>query len=253
MPATAMKLLGMLSEGDTSLSNLSDVAVTEVGLSTALLRRVNSASMGLDRRVVSVADAILLLGFTQTRCIVLATGVSVIAQKKMPLYGLPAGMFTSHSEIVAQATMWIARTAQFADLGLAYSAGLLHDIGKIVLSGIASQSQLEPEAIALEMDRSQCGMLEAEETLFGATHAQVGKQLSDLWSLPASLGSAIDLHHDLSLDEAAHELPYFLAVANCLAVQVDPSYPRLSDAGSLQVPEWVDVDEIARLALASPR
>ena len=79
MPATAMQLLNLLANADVSLQKLSDVAVRDVGVSTALLRCANSATFGLRGTIGSITDAIRVIGTAQTRMVVLASGVSQVA------------------------------------------------------------------------------------------------------------------------------------------------------------------------------
>ncbi len=245
MPGTAMKLLQLLSQPDVSISKLATLAGTDVGLTSALLRRANSTVFSFSRSIGAVDEAIKVIGLTQTRSIVLASGVSEIAQRAMPLYELPAGAFIAHCEAAAQATALAAAQAGVPDIGLAYSAGLLHDLGKIILSGFVRQMEIPECSLRLIMDERKCSMLDAELRLFGATHAQVGKQLADLWALPSDLALAIAQHHDPHAAYPARDLAYCLILGNALAGRCNPEYPRLSNASELEFPAWLDAAAIA--------
>ncbi len=85
MPGTAIKLLQLLSLPDVSIKKVAALAGTDVGLTSALLRRANSAVFSFSRSIGAVDEAIKVIGLTQTRSIVLASGVSEIAQRAMPL------------------------------------------------------------------------------------------------------------------------------------------------------------------------
>ena len=249
MPATAMQLLNLLANADVSLQKLADVAVRDVGVSTALLRCANSATFGLRGTIGSITDAIRVIGTAQTRMVVLASGVSQIAMREMPIYQLPAGAFTAHSELVANATMTVARSAGMSNIGLAYATGLLHDLGKVVLSGLALSSEPRPANLAAEMAARGCSLLEAEEAMFGADHARVGKQLAELWALPPELADAVGRHHEAQEATPDNMLGYSVMLGNAVAGIVDPSYPRLSDARDMPIPEWLDLDKVCEAAL----
>ncbi len=161
-----------------------------------------------------------------------------------PSNELPAGAFTAHCEAVAQATVRAAAQAKMPDVGLAYSAGLLHDLGKIILSGLVRQLEIPECSLRLIMRESNCSMPEAELRLFGATHAQVGKQLADLWSLPSDLALAIAQHHEPPAEQPGRDLAYCLMLGNALAGRCNPEYPRLSKASELEFPAWLDTAAI---------
>ena len=249
MPATAMQLLNLLANADVSLQKLSDVAVRDVGVSTALLRCANSATFGMRGTIGSIADAIRVIGTAQTRMVVLASGVSQVAQREMPIYELPAGAFTAHSELVANATMTVARLAGMSNTGLAYSTGLLHDLGKVVLSGLALASDSRPSSLAVEMEARGFTLLEAEEAMFGANHAHVGKQLAELWALPPELADAVGRHHEPQEATPECTLAYSAMLGNVVAGIIDPTYPRLSAAADVPMPDWLDLDQVCAAAL----
>lgn len=250
LPDTAMQLIGLLNDPEVSLRKVADVAVRDVGISASLLRMANSPLFGLRGKVGSISDAIRVIGTAQARLLVLASGVSHIGQREMPLYALGAGAFMKHSELVATLTMTIAHEAGYANIGLAYSAGLLHDLGKAVLNSLAQQQfgRGEVPSLSVVMQSKGCGLTEAELALLGGDHAEVGRQLCELWSLPAELAMTIAGHH-LPLEEAQHDLlTYSLILANVAAGVIDAEYPRLSDAGSTQLPEWLNMEKLTMAA-----
>jgi HD-like signal output (HDOD) protein len=248
LPATAIQMLNLLADPEVSLRRLSDVAVRDVGIASALLRCANSATFGLRGMIGSVVDAIRVIGTAQTRMLVLASGVAHIAQREMPIYGLPAGSFTRHSELAANIAMSVARGAGFSNIGIAYSGGLLHDLGKVVLSSLALQSEQRHGPLKQEMEDRQCGLLEAEEALYGVDHASVGRQLAELWSLPADMADAIGRHHQPLEKTEEGTLAYCVLVSNGLAGLLDRDYPRLSDASSIELPGWLDIDRVCEAA-----
>lgn len=249
LPDTAMQLIGLLNDPDVSLRRVADIAVRDVGISASLLRMANSPLFGLRGKVGSISDAIRVIGTAQARLLVLASGVSHVGQRELPLYGLEAGAFIKHSELVATLTMTIAHEAGYSNIGLAYSAGLLHDLGKVVLNGLAQQRFGRDETASLTSQMgAHRGLLETEFALFGGDHTQVGHQICGLWSLPQELAVSIDGHHLPLPEEPEDLLTYCLSVANTAAGLVDPEYPRLSTANSSILPAWLDMEKVSTAA-----
>lgn len=241
LPDTAMRLLALLDDPDVPLREISNVAVRDVGISATMLRMANSSMFGLRGRVGSISDALRVIGTAQARLLVLASGISQIAQKELPLYSLAAGSFMRHSELVANLTMYTTTEARYPNMGIAYSAGLLHDIGKIVINSLARQ-QGTVRSFEATMRERGCSLLEAEVALCGSDHAQVGRQLGELWSLPAELSQAIALHHGAPAKDDL--LSWSVIIANGVASAVDPKYPAINHAGELPQTDLVDVAKI---------
>ncbi|MGH2388916.1 MAG: HDOD domain-containing protein [Chloroflexota bacterium] len=241
LPDTAIQLLSLLNDPEVSLRKVADLAVRDVGISAALLRMANSAVFGLRGKVGNISDALRVIGTSQARLLVLASGVAQTAQRELPLYGLPANGFMRHSELTANLTMVVALEAHYPNIGLAYSAGLLHDLGKVILNGLAVKqaegTRIVP--IADMMRTRKLTLLEAETVLFGADHAEVTCQLAELWSLPEELGAAIAVHHHPVQADPNNMLPYCLMLSNGLAAEIDPSYLQLSEQQDTTLPNWL--------------
>lgn len=227
LPDTAMRLLALLDDPDVPLRDIANVAVRDVGISATMLRMANSSMFGLRGRVGSISDALRIIGTAQARLLVLASGISQAGAKELPLYGLGSGSFMKHSELVANLAMYVAKEVSYPNMGNAYSAGLLHDIGKIVINGLAQQHGAGSDALTRVMQQQGCTMAEAEREVYGGDHAQIGRQLGELWSLPPDLSQAIALHHAVPPQNAENLLPWCVIIANAVAANADPAYPAL--------------------------
>jgi HD-like signal output (HDOD) protein len=140
--------------------------------------------------------------------------------------------------------MYVAHEVSYSNMGNAYSAGLLHDIGKIVINGLALQ-QGSGRSGTLEtiMRERGCTLIDAEREVYGGDHAQIGRQLGELWALPAELSQAIALHHSTPPENTEHLLPWCVAIANAVAGMVDPDYPVL-DRVEAPATTLVDLDRV---------
>lgn len=251
LPDTAMRLLALLDDPDVPLREIASVAARDVGLSATMLRMANSSMFGLRGRVGSISDALRVVGTAQARLLVLASGISQAAQREMTQYGLGAGQFMRHSELVANLTMYVGYELRYTNVGIAYSAGLLHDIGKIVINGLLQQQgqgQERGSTIAAEIQSRRCTVLEAEEALCGANHAQIGKQLGEMWALPADLTLAIAMHHDDAAALAEQTLAWCVMVANSVAGSIDETYPAFLRAPEIPPTDRVDLAKVLAAA-----
>ncbi len=227
LPATAVQLLALLDDADASLRKIADVAARDVGIAAAILRMANSPVFGVRGRVGNIGEALRLIGTAQARLIVLTWGVASAGQKELRLYGLASGAFMRHSELVATLSMSIAKEVRYADAAMAYSAGLLHDIGKVIINAVTQQSS--PGAPTTRPFTELAEQLEApivilEQRGVGTDHAAVGRDLAALWALPRDLADAITLHHSRPAPASAM-LPAIIDLANAVAGQVDGLYP----------------------------
>ena len=247
LPATALRLLALLDDPNVSLREVADVSVRDVGISATMLRMANSAMFGLRGRVGSISDALRVIGTMQARLLVLASGVSEAARKELPIYELAAGSFLRHSELVGNLTMFIAREVGYADIGSAYSAGLLHDIGKVVINGFARQQSDSGEvtSIAGELEASTGNLRDLERHLYGKSHSEVGKELAEMWNLPAEIVHAIEFHHATELAATPEfSLARCVILANVAACKIDPSYPQLNQATEVWFPDMIEEETV---------
>ena len=232
LPATAVRLLALLQDANVTLRRIAEVASQDVGISAAILRMANSPLLGMRGRVGSISEALTLIGTEQARLIVLSCGVARAGQKELPLYGLAAGAFMRHSELVATLTMGIARQHQYSAVGVAYSAGLLHDIGKVILNGKALLEGLENpkyQGFMRALGETGSDLPTLELQCFASDHPSAGRDAAMHWALPAEIVEAIERHH-VMIGESEHGLPAFLALANAVAGTIDPAYPAAQRA-----------------------
>lgn len=248
LPDTATRLLALLNDPEVSLQRVADIASRDVGITAAFLRMANSPLFGLRGRIGTVTNAIRVIGMVQARLLVLASGVSQIAQRDLAQYGLVAGVFMRHSEFVANLTMSIAQDRHYPNIGLAYTAGLLHDIGKVILNGHAQRQGVKGTVEARL--REQGGSLsEAEQALFGADHAEIGRQLTVIWVLPEEIGDALAHHHTVDPDASQLSLAAYVRLANQVACTLDAEYPAAHHPVQIAIPAWINMEKMDQMAI----
>ncbi len=193
LPETYNKLVAALQSEESSVKEVAEIISQDVGMTAKLLQMINSAFFGLPTHVESILHAVGLLGFETVQGLVLVAGV--FNQYENPgLPGISIEAIYSHSIAVGKATKDIAGA-----LGLnkrqtedALMAGMLHDVGKLIML-VHFRSEYG-EAIQLAEQKS-IPLPEAERQILGVTHGEVGAHLLSLWGLPDSIIEAVALHH----------------------------------------------------------
>jgi putative nucleotidyltransferase with HDIG domain len=211
LPAVAARVMSMAEDDRTSAMDLAQVLATDQALTAKLIRISNSAYYGFARRISTVREAVVMLGFKQVRQV--AVGASLMnAFKRGQDDGFDLDLFWGHSVAVAVAAEALARKSFAVKPEDAFTAGILHDIGRLVLRQVMPAEF----AAAVAMARSGEAPLHiAEITTTGYAHDEVGKALGELWKFPGHLVDAVRCHHDESLTPA-DGLPGVIAQANRL-------------------------------------
>jgi len=192
-PKSVHQVLKLASDINCSQKCLVEVIKKDPVFTLKILRLVNSAYFGLSREVTSINHASVYLGLNTLKNVALGLA-AVGAIPRNGAAGLDMDAFWLHSLSVATATRMLGTmlgvpSDEVADY---FAAGLLHDIGKVVL---ALYMAGEFEDVGILAAREGMPMYRAEEAVLGATHADVGAMLAARWNLPAELTDAIARHH----------------------------------------------------------
>jgi len=212
----ALKLVSLLEQSSVGNDEVVQVIKCDNVLTAKLLRACNSPYFGLDEPVSSVDQAVLMLGHQQILHIVLTLAFGSAMIVPLPGYAVEADELWRHSLITATAAEIVAAEASELniDTPVAFTAGLLHDIGKLVMS-----QALTPEiqaGIRRHIEKQGCSRTEAEKIILGTDHGEVGACLLQGWRLPDEIIEAV-AHHHLPLLEPCPQLSAITHVANCLA------------------------------------
>jgi len=184
---------------------------SDLGLSAALLKTVNSPFYGLGRKVTSVQQAIAYLGVAAA--VRLVTGL--LLQQVFPVYRNPVitRLWTESSRFAAGMAR-LAREFDAVDVDEAYTFGLFRDCGMLLMARRhpGYEKLLGPESVAHD-----AALLRAESSHYVVDHATVGYYMAESWYLPASLATAVQNHHDIAFvlnrkDAAVHEARVLVAL-----------------------------------------
>jgi putative nucleotidyltransferase with HDIG domain len=209
-PKAARRVLMMLRDPGVALTRVAEVVSLDQALAGRVLRLANSAYFGLPRRINSVTEALVLLGFVNVRSVLISASVGHILFDGAKSYGLEPGVLWEHSVGVAYSSQILTRKIDVRKYDVAFSAGLLHDIAKIVID-----RSLKDDAKADLLNAiSSAGEIEAETDMLGASHAEIGGRICERWNLPIEIVEGVGFHHNPGAYEGDSRLPSVVAAAN---------------------------------------
>ncbi|MHB8763372.1 MAG: HDOD domain-containing protein [Deferrisomatales bacterium] len=192
MPAVAVQLLKAARDPDVDLGQVGGWIRRDPSMTANLLRLANSPYFGLRSEVTSVRQATTLLGLKKVVQIALMVLSSRYLAPAQGGYDLAAGELWKSSVASAIAAELLARRAGYPDASTAYTAGLLQDVGKIVLADFVADAL--PEIRRL-VDAEGWSWEEAERQAVGAPHPEVGALLLERWGFPEALVESVRYHH----------------------------------------------------------
>lgn len=216
LPATYIELVEELKSEDASIERIGDIISKDIGLTAKILKMVNSSFFGLRQQITTPAKAVSMLGLDLVKAMALSSGTfDKFKHLKVPGFSLEqmwehAMLTSTFAKIIAQAGGLDRREADTAFL-----AGLLHDIGKLLIAAHLPDSFAVINKLA---EKISVPIFEAEEKVIGTNHSCIGAYLLGLWGLPQAIFDATAFHHshhnwpDAKLNPAA-----IIHIANALA------------------------------------
>lgn len=192
LPQVASQVLKLADDPNSTVKQLSDVICNDQALTAKVLRLANSAYYGFPRRISTIIEAIVILGYNTIRNLVLAVSIHGLLCDEVTGYRLGRGELWRHSIACAMAARTISMHVRFPAPEQAFIAGLLHDIGKVILNFYVNDSFDE---ILQKVHEERVSFIQAEEDVLGFTHTAVGARVAEKWNLPVPLVQAIGFHH----------------------------------------------------------
>lgn len=193
MATTATRMAKLLEDPNVKTTEVVDTIKYDPGLTANVLKLANSAYFGFSRSVTSIRHAIVLMGMKQVYRMVVAASFSSLMNKSLVGYELPEGELWRHAVASAIAAEKLCQMLKVKTADLAFTAALLHDIGKLILGSFVDKDFSEIESAAHKEDES---FEVAEKDILGIDHAEVGGVILEGWSFPQELVDAVRWHHN---------------------------------------------------------
>ena len=243
LPAVYFKISQALEDPECPIERIGEIISTDPALTAKILQLANSAFFGFGREVCSAYEAVMMLGVGTIRSLVLALSLfSTFETQNSVREELPK--VWNHSLRVGCLARKILELEDLDEqlAQQAFTGGLLHDIGKLILATLPAVDFKSMTARAAEEGRP---MIEIEREVLKLTHADVAAYLLDLWGLPSALVEIVAFHHNpTQLQERALSAAIAVHAANVFAQEADPGIPILAR-------NLLDSDYMRQLGLGS--
>jgi HD-like signal output (HDOD) protein len=191
LPDIYLQVERVINDPNSSARQVAAIISQDPNLSAKLLKIVNSAFYGFQQKIDTISRAVSILGNNQISDLVLGTSV-VTLFREIPATLMNMNLFWEHSVACGICARCIAGFRKFPNTESFFTAGLLHDLGKLIIFKNLPQ---QAKAVLLRVRHSDSFYYQTERDLIGFDHAQVGKALAEKWDLPTGLEQAIGGHH----------------------------------------------------------
>jgi len=192
-PETAGRALQAIQDGNSSTQDVVDIIQYDPNITTNVLRLCNSAYFGFRTQVGSLKQAVTLLGLGAVMELVMISGSLSLYNEDVSGYGIRSRVLWRHSVACGLLAQILSKRVSRVDPATLFTAGLLHDIGKVVLNSFVRDRF---EDIVRLVEEHGYTFVEAEREVLGMDHAAVGAEAAEKWGLPASISVPIGAHHD---------------------------------------------------------
>lgn len=227
LPEVANKLLKIINDPTTTAVDVANLISRDLSLTSKVLRLANSAFYGIPRTVTTVQNAVVILGLKVINTMVF----SITVVKMFPGDGrnelFSRKKFWAHSlacAVIARQLALRMRKFTLFDPEECFCAGLIHDIGRVVLDQYFHDEFLKAIQKAVQ---SKISLLQAEQDVFGFTHMDVGDWLTSRWELPQDIRVPIVYHHTPGRTEYAREITTLVHLADSITYDINFGLPGL--------------------------
>ncbi|MFP4416561.1 MAG: HDOD domain-containing protein [Chitinivibrionales bacterium] len=249
LPQLSMQLMNVVNDKTSSAADVTAIISQDISLSAKILRLANSAFYGIPRTVTNINSAVVILGMKVIQTLVLSLTVfdmfptdnGKFDRKSFWRHCLECGFL---ARLLSERVM-----LKRIDPDDAFCAGLLHDIGKIVMEQYLHQ---DFQSALLYSSASRLPAVEAEQKKLSYTHSDVSQLLLREWELPAPLTQSIVLHHNPDEAEECREIVYLIHLADHVLYrqrqekEEEIALPPLSD-NCMNVLDLSDIDIVLAL------
>ncbi len=212
LPASVLRVMQMIEDPFCSSSDLAKVIQGDPAMAAKVLKLANSSYYGFRQKIGNIPQAVTLLGFATLKNTLLAAAVFDMFRVAGTGFDLPA--LWTHSVTTATAAKLLAKRAGYPQSENAFTAALMHDVGKIILARFVPQGLAE---IVETVHSEQLAMYDAEKKVLGLSHPALGAWVLGRWGLPSPIVEAVEFHHHPTRAQGSFDLAGIVYLANILA------------------------------------
>lgn len=214
LPQVVQQVITMVEDPEVSSSKLAKTISMDASLVSKILKVVNSAYYGLPRKIPTLTQATVILGFNSIKNIVLTASVFSAFDKNGKSARFDRKKLWEHSIGCAMASSVLSKRIRLGVPEEAFVAGLVHDIGKIVIDQFL---HAQFEQILDVIDEKEVSFREAENEVLGLNHCHIGEWLCDKWNFPKQIQEAVAFHHTPDRAEKNLKMVAIVHLANAIS------------------------------------
>jgi putative nucleotidyltransferase with HDIG domain len=241
IPSLYLEIVNALKDPNASTEDVGAIIAKDMAMTTKLVQVLNSAYFGLPRTITDPTEAVGILGFETVKSLTMTVKLLSQYDKVKPVY-FSIDSIWRHSTSVARTArvMALLETGDNECSATAYTAGLMHDLGKVILAANFDEQYQGAHTVAR---RQQVPLWEVEKDIFGASHGEIGAYLLGLWGMSSEVVKVAALHHHpLGAGDKAFSPLTAVHVANAL------EYEGIAETDDLPV-AVLDADYLRQLKL----
>ncbi|MBZ4658875.1 MAG: hypothetical protein JG766_798 [Desulfacinum sp.] len=228
MPHVASQVIKKISDPDAGAEDIQKLIAQDPSLAARVLKLANSSFYARSRSIATLRDAVVIIGMKTVRSLVVAS----VTRDLFDPFGLTEKLLWEHSVGCALGARTIATRLRYSRVDESFLAGLLHDVGKMILfTRFPDQMRLIIQEVYNDPSLS---FAKLERETFGFDHAQVGRLLARKWQFPEEIDEAIGCHHNPARAKILPALSVIVHLANafCHKLELDPTKkPELDMTG----------------------
>jgi putative nucleotidyltransferase with HDIG domain len=214
-PMVIQRALQLIDDPKSSAQDIVDVIQYDQSITVNVLKLCNSAYFGLRRNVNSLREALVMIGFNQLLEIIMSRESANLFRGSCKGYGLENGGLWQHSVACSLLTRIISKRLNREVTPAYFTAALLHDVGKMILSKFVKDYF---EEIKKTVQEKQISFVDAEREILGMDHAELGGKITEQWEFPKAIVSAVRYHHTPFLAKEDHDIVQMIYLCDVVAL-----------------------------------
>ena len=238
LPEIYLKVRRLMDDESSSIDDFAEVIIVDPNLSTRVLKMVNSAYFGFEESVDNITLAIGMIGIDQLHSMVL--GVAAISSLELPNDILPLKPFWHNSLYTGVLAQQLSGRLQLQRSDRMFMAGLLHEIGHLVLCARLPDHAREAIRVSVQNDRP---LYEVQHQILGCHYGDIGAMLLDKWKLPAKLKDLVRYHPAPLAAPSQRVETALLHLAHAYAGKNTPSLADASDLIDAEIRDLIDLSQ----------
>ncbi len=235
LPAVAQEAYRIIVDPNSNMSDLVRIIETDLALTSRILRISNSAYYGVPRKIDNLKMALVILGMKEINNLVITITVMRLFPTDSEYSTFDIPRFWKHSAICAELTVGLYEGLRMHPPSSAYIAGLLHDVGKLILAQYFFNHFLECLRMAVDEELS---LAESEIKVLGIDHGHIGSWLTKRWNIPDEINEAIAKHHIRPADSPRFDLSVVIDWADRLFYLMEGRNPTEVAMLLEKDPDW---------------